>query len=205
MKKFFTVIPLQGLGKLNPYQYQAVGNTLLQMDAETCFPILTAVNGYVQPGEEFRLIAVTTDTEDGRRNRDALRRELEGLCGEKGLVCPEVETVPVTVDDRVSTHVATFQKLIDLVDDDDELFACITFGTKPLSIAVQMAVQYAYRVKRNTSISCIVYGQIDWTEGTNSASVYDMTALVQLDELVRVLADRGVANPKETIDRILAL
>lgn len=32
-----------------------------------------------------------------------------------------------------------------------------------------------------------------------------MTALIQLDEIVRVLANRGVENPKETIDRILAI
>jgi hypothetical protein len=84
----------------------------------------------------------------------------------------------------------------------------MTYGTKPLSTAVMMAVQYAYRVKQNTSISCIVYGQIDRPSKdpeTWNAKVYDMTALVQLDEIVRVLADRGVANPKEAIDSILSL
>lgn len=206
MKKFFTAIPLQRAGGLIPHRYQAVGNTALQMDTETCFPILTALNGYVQSGEEFRLIAVMTDTEDGRRNRDTLQQELDQLCERKGLICPQgIETVSVPADERVSTHVATFQKLIDLVDDDDELFACMTFGTKPLSTAVQMAVQYAYRVKSNASISCIVYGQIDRTGGESKAFVYDMTALIQLDEIVRMLANRGVVNPKETIDRILSL
>jgi len=32
-----------------------------------------------------------------------------------------------------------------------------------------------------------------------------MTALVQMDEIVRVLADRGVKNPKELIDKIISL
>lgn len=206
MKKFFTVIPLQKAGNLNPQVYRAVGNTRLQMEQATCFPILTAVNGYAQPGEDFRLIAVMTDTEDGRRNLDLLRAELEQLCAEKGLVCSRgVETVPVPVDERVATHVATFQKLIDLVEDDDELFLCMTFGTKPLSTAVQMAVQYAYRVKRNASITCIVYGSIDRSGETPVPSVYDMTALVRLDELVRVLADRGVKDPQTMIERILSL
>lgn len=205
MKKFFAAIPLQG--KLDSYQYQAVGNTLLQMDTATCFPILTAINGYVQPGEEFRLIAVMTNTEDCRRNRDTLQQELAQLCERKGLICPKgLEIVIVAEDEQVSTHVATFQKLIDLVDDDDELFACMTYGTKPLSTAIQMAVQYAYRVKSNASITCIVYGQVVRVRGEVKGSyVYDMTALIQLDEIVRVLADRGVANPKETIDRILSL
>lgn len=205
MKKFFTVIPLQKAGGLNPHLYRAVGNTALQMERATCFPVLTAVSGYAMPGEDFRLIAVMTDTEDGRRNCGLLRAELEQLCAEKGLVCQGIEIVPAPMDERVSTHVATFQKLIDLVEDDDELFACMTFGTKPLSTAVQMAVQYAYRVMRNTSISCIVYGQIDRTGGSEKAFVYDMTALVQMDEIVRVLAGRGVKDPKTMIDRILTL
>ena len=86
--------------------------------------------------------------------------------------------------------------------------SCITFGTKPLSMAVRMAVQYAYRVKRNTSISCIVYGQIDRPSrdpSTWRAYVYDETALVRLDEIVRVLADRGVADPGAVISSVLAL
>ena len=99
----------------------------------------------------------------------------------------------------------TFQKLIDFVGDDDELFACITYGTKPMSMAVLMAVQYAYRLKSNTSISCIVYGQVDRSVSPPKAFVYDETALVQMGEIIRVLAERGVSDPKRVIDGILAL
>ena len=206
MKKFFTVVPLQGEGQLKSYQYDAVGNTRLQMNEATCFPILTAVNGHVEPGENFRVIAVMTNNEDCRRNAALFQTRLDQLCQTRGFCCPKgVELIPVEADERVAAHVATFQKLIDFVEDDDELFACMTYGTKPLSTAVMMAVQYAYRVKKNTSISCIVYGLVDRSVQPPRASVYDMTALIQLDEIVRVLADRGVKNPKETIDRILAL
>ena len=103
---------------------------------------------------------------------------------------------------------ALFQRLIDCVEDNDDLFACITFGTKPLSMAVRMAVQYAYRVKRNVSIPCIVYGSITRSgrdASTWTANVYDETALIRLDEIVRMLAERGVEHPRETIDRILEL
>ena len=65
------------------------------------------------------------------------------------------------------------------------------------------------RVKRNTSIGCIVYGSIDRSRSSDPAewagSVYDETALVQLDEIVRMLADRGVASPREAIRQILSL
>lgn len=209
MKKFFTAIPLQvspsGLERLT---YQAVGNTRLQMDRDTSFPILTAVNGYVEPGEDFRLIAVVTNTETTFRNQEELSRQLEELCSRKGLSCPRgVETVLTENSQTVATHAGTFQKLLDYVGDDDELFSCMTFGTKPLSQAMMLAVQYAYRVKRNASISCIVYGEVDRTgpKPWKKGKVYDMTALIQLDEIIHMLAEQGVSNPQAALNAVLSL
>jgi len=209
MKKFFTAVPLQqSPAGLDAIRYQAVGNGRLQMEAATSFPILTAVNGYVQPGEDFRLISVRLDNEAARRNQAALSRQTAQLCAAKGIVCSRgVETVEADADQRVSAHVETFQKLLDYADDDDELFCCMTFGTKPLSQAMMLAVQYAYRVKRNVSISCVVYGEVDRSgpKPWRSGKVYDMTALIQLDEIVHMLAGQKVSNPKEMLDRILSL
>lgn len=95
------------------------------------------------------------------------------------------------------------------MEDNDELFACTTYGTKPQAQAVMMAVQYGYRIKYNTSIACIVYGEIPRKEPDSdtwsTAKVYDVTALTQMDEIVRVLADRKVADPKSVIKYILDL
>ena len=209
MKKFITVIPLQVRGQLASYRYRAVGNRRLEMEEATSFPILTAVCGYLQPGEQAQVIALTAGTEDGERNLAQLREQLEDLCRRRGLTAPQIVRIPLGAGDEVAVHVETFQRLIDAVADDDELFACLTYGTKPLSQVVMMAVQYAYRVKRNASIACIVYGSVDRSQSRNpedwTGAVYDETALVQLDEIVRLLAERGAANPRETIRQILAL
>ena len=209
MKKFITVIPLQVQGQLRRYHYQAVDNSRLQMDGPTSFPILTAVNGYVQPGEEFRLLAIAADSEDGRRNCAVLWDELERLCRTKGCPCPQVETIPAPADEGVAAQIAAFQRLIACVEDDDELFVCVTYGTKLLSQVTLMAVQYAYQAKKNTSISCVVYGQIDRSGGQEperwTARIYDETALLQLGEIVRVLVQRGTADPRAAVDEILSL
>lgn len=209
MKKFITVIPLQVQGQLRRYHYQAVDNSRLQMDGPTSFPILTAVNGYVQPGEEFRLLAIAADSEDGRRNCAVLRDELERLCRTKGCPCPQIETIPAPTDEGVAAQIAAFQRLIACVEDDDELFVCVTYGTKLLSQVTLMAVQYAYQAKKNTSISCVVYGQIDRSGGQEperwAARIYDETALLQLGEIVRVLVQRGTADPRAALDEILSL
>ena len=209
MKKFITVIPLQVQGQLRRYHYQAVDNSRLQMDGPTSFPILAAVNGYVQPGEEFRLLAIAADSEDGRRNCAVLRDELERLCRTKGCPCPQIETIPAPADEGVAAQIAAFQRLIACVEDDDELFVCVTYGTKLLSQVTLMAVQYAYQAKKNTSISCVVYGQIDRSGGQEperwAARIYDETALLQLGEIVRVLVQRGTADPRAALDEILSL
>ena len=147
-----------------------------------------------------------TDNDDCRYNLSLLENEIKDVCTATGALCTKgVETVVIKADERVSAHVETFQRLIDFADDNDELFICMTYGTKPTSTALMMAAQYAYRIKRNAIISCVVYGQIDRGAEKAVSRIYDMTALIQLDEIVRMLAERHIANPKEMIDRILSL
>lgn len=207
MKKFFATVPLQKEEQLKQFVYAAQGNSRLSMEEATRFPIIPAINGYAAPGEPFRVVAVVQDNEDAERNYEYLRQELRALCERNGLTYPErdVERVAGPSDQCVSSNVDTFQALIDLIEDDDELFACVTYGTKPMSMALLTAVRYAYRLKRNTTVSCVVYGEVDRSGKDWKAKIYDETALVQLDEITRMLAERGVAQPKELIGTILSL
>lgn len=207
MKKFFATIPLQKEEQLRRFVYAAQGNSKLSMDGTTRFPIIPAINGYVAPGEPFRVIAVVQDNEDAKRNYGYLQEELHALCERNGLSYPAcgVECVDGPADQCVSSNVDLFQALIDRIEDDDELFACVTYGTKPMSMALLTAVRYAYRLKRNTTVSCVVYGEVDRSGEEWKAKIYDETALVQLDEITRMLAERGVARPKESIEAILSL
>ena len=52
MKKFYSIISLQPDldQEVSAYHYQAVGNAKLQLDHKTRFPIITALEGYTQPG-----------------------------------------------------------------------------------------------------------------------------------------------------------
>ena len=209
MKKFFTIVPLQGKGNLDQYHYQPVENERLAMEEKTAFPIMTVINGYLEPGETSQVIVVLTDIENVRRNYPRFLDELQQLCERKGLVQPEIKEIVVPLDDSVNAQIDLFQKLIEYTEDGDELFACITYGDKPISMAVRMAVQYAYRVMQNTTIDCIVYGQIDRSAGSDrslwTGKVYDETGLVRLDEIVRLMADQKVANPKGILRDIFAL
>ncbi len=207
MKKFYTLISHQG--KLNAFCYKAVGNDRLDLNLAISYPILCAFAGYVEPGEDTVLVPVIVDAEPEKSNYETLKTQLAEVCRLRGLNPPEIREVRIDPSQEVTVQAASFQKLIDCAEEDDELFADMTFGTKPQSTVLMMAVQYAYRIKKNTSISRIVYGEVvrpnPKDDSTWYGLVYDMTALIRMDEIVRLLADQKVENPKAVIDAILSL
>ena len=206
MKKFLTRIPLQAVGNLKRMNYVAMDNEKLQMEEAVSFPILTAINGYVQDGEAFEVLAVVADSEAEEHNYQVLCEQIEELFGKKkGKVT--MKKITIQPSQGLSEQVDSFQKLIDHVEDDDEVFVCMTFGTKPQSRVMMMAAQYAYRVKNNVTVECVLYGEIDRSQSVQDpvARVYDLTGLVQLDEITRILGERKVRNPERIIRNVLAL
>ena len=206
MKTFFTIIPLQGKYDLECCYYQAVDNQDLQMDTATCFPIMTALHAYAKPGEELRIVAVLSNVENCETNLKKFREEVADMSRKIGFTYPRgIEVVAAPADAGVRSHIETFQRLIEVVEDNDKLYACMTFGTKPLSQILIMAIQYAYRLLDNASISCLVYGRID-RDGSvfKGAYVNDMTALIQMDEITRLLAEHKVKNPRTVIEKIIS-
>ena len=200
MKKFFMVTPQQLPGNLNAVHYEPQGNSLLEY-GDNRFPIVPVINGYADEGETVKLITITYAYDSCAGNLAALEQELRSLKEVRNIDC-SIESVEVPADDSVPAALHVFQELVNRTEDDDVLHACITFGSKPMPLILVMAMQYAYRLKRNASIDCIVYGAIDFNDDKR-AKIYDMTALVKLDEIVRVLADRNVENPESIIAQIL--
>ena len=205
MKKFFTCVPLQPSERFKAYKYEAVDNDRLALEKVTHFPIINVINGYAESGDEIQVIAVVTDNEDCRKNYEVLEEEIREICKEKNITCPKgVEKIMVPADEAVETELKNFQKVTDYVSDDDALYACMTYGTKTLSMIIMMAIQYAYRVMKNTSIDCIVYGQINREDREHEkAKVFDMTALVKVNELINILAPKKVKNAREIIEAAL--
>lgn len=232
MKKFFMIVPQQPVkinaeGKiiwddLRYSKYEAVGNSKLDYK-ETRFPILTLLNAYADQGEKIRIVAAVPDTPQCYIHLEQLKEEVAELQQEKGFLCDEVESFPFTYSGDVNAQIELFQKLLNYMEDNDTLYACLTYGNKPMPIAELMALQYGYRVMNNVSIGCLVYGEVDHSATPTPKTVtdrvtgkpkvideypmrvFDITALIQLDEIVRLLADQKIKNPKEVLDRILEL
>ena len=208
MKKFIMITPLQPVTPTRDFlqcsRYEAVGNERLRFDKSTRFPLMAVINAYAEPNEEIRVITVTPDTDSARIHEQQLRDELASLQEEKGFICRGVEAIPITYAGDVDTQLELFRKLLPYFEEGDTLYACLTYGTKPMPIAELMAIEYAYRVVEDVAIGCLVYGELDHSAGEPAPMrIFDITSLIRLDEIVRMLAEHRVSEPINIINRIL--
>ena len=205
LKKFFMVTPQQSEGMLHKQHYATMDNSRLEYAGDTSFPVVPLVNGYADEGEEVQVVTLTYGKPSNcAQNLVRLKDELLELANNTG-VRIGLESVDVPFDDSVGALIHSYQLLVDRIDDGDVLHACITFGSKPLSLMLTMALQYGYRIKGDVAIECVVYGQMDRSVEPAIARIYDLTALTKLDELVRVLADLRVTEPERALKMALDL
>ena len=68
-------------------RYEAIGNSRLNYEKDTRFPLMHLVNGYAEPGEEIRVISITPEYEYCNVHFRQIQEELDALQAEKGFIC----------------------------------------------------------------------------------------------------------------------
>lgn len=203
MKRFITVVPRQGKGDLEKLVYEAVDNEKLAYPKPTSFPIVPLLNGYVEKGETVEAVLICEkEYAFSQRNYFAMQEQLKELQEEIQATFIQ-RTLEVSFNDSFQSQLDTFQKLIEIIQDGDELYCCLTYGGKPVPITLAMALRYARIAKKNTAIRCAVYGQINYSVTPHTAKIYDETPLLQIDDILRILANAGVKDIRRSIETLL--
>ena len=201
MKKYLMVTPQLGDELLAENVYEPVDNGFL-LFGPTHFPVIPLINSSLVNEDAIEVITVTYDIPSCHQNLELLKSEVGSVCESKNATY-SLTSIEVPFDDSIQAVLDVYTQLISHLEDGDELYADITYGSKPMPIVLIMALQYAYRVKDDVSIECVVYGQISHHKETKDAKVFDVTALVQLDEIVRLMADGNVSDPASVIGLII--
>lgn len=210
MKKFFTSVPFQST--LTPCIYKPVGNTPLSYEKSHSLPILNVINNCTEKGEEIEVVFLVGDNENIKRNLEYVKKSLDELLDERQLKC-KIKYIDYPDSDDISVMLELYGRLIRLCEDNDEIYSCITFGTKPVPLVQMMAMRYAYHAKKNVFIGMIVYGkahgkmkEIDGIRKyvTDKAEIYDMTSMFYMDELSEKFCRMGIQNPEEKIAAMIS-
>ncbi len=205
MKKFITSCPMQrskadgsvqGLELIN---YDISGNSSLEK-METHFPIIPVICAYAERGEEIQIILLKSTYETTDYNYELFGHEIEEIKKNLGIKA-EIKEIITEYKEDLNTQLKLFSDIITCLNNEDELYVCITYGTKPTPIVQMMAVNYAYRVLNDVKVECIVYGQANHVK--HIGTIFDVTALFFMDEAVNNLARMNLENPTEIIKGIL--
>ena len=200
-KVFVGSIPLQ---KPQLRYYQAQDNSTLQCENKVSHPLILLVQGYAQNHDHVVVVLCMTESEVADRNALHLKEELIKIRDAVGFsLSIEIKRFPD--NEQLDAHIHLFSTLISCLEQDDNLYLDITFGTKPTPI-ILMNVAYFLAKTRNVSVECICYGRIpDHKDHEKPGFIYDVTSLYRLTTTIDVLSRMKVDNPEIVLKKLLGL
>ena len=206
MKKFITYVSMQPKGRLEKLKYVPVDNPKIKEDSEVYFPVSILIESFAGAGERIEVVCVMErDNPNIEINFEILKEEIGSICDALGAQA-DIEPLYTDKEERAASHLGTFKSLIEAIKDGDNIYACCTFGTKPIPVIEMMAMNYAYRVRDNVSIEAVVYGKVDRNgQAVVGAYLYDVTALFYMNQIVNSLAEQRVSNPDEIMKNLLGI
>lgn len=212
-KTFICTIPFQGKNAktgedmLKPVVYEPSGNSKLEY-GETRFPIIPVINGYAEHGDKIRVVAIITEGDNFRHNYETyFVPEIIAITEKNQYDFAGIEVVNTPDSEGIEAQLALFADLIGIIGDDEEISACITYGTKPTPIVQLMALNYAYKLKPGASVGCVAYGRFLHNDenGHGIGRIYDQTTLFYMNSIVNRLAEMKAPNPEKAIRAMLGL
>lgn len=216
-KVFLSVMMLGHVDVSNPAVYQSDDFPLT--DGPYHFPLTHIIAASVDANEEDSVAIITAvqHNSDGtpnmaERNYQLYQKEAAAILEARHVTYTFIE-IPMTDQFDALTFNSFFKHVAEQIQDNDQLYADITFGMKPYSISLFIAIAYAAKAARNVEVNTIIYAQKfsgrsvqpqakapSQTAVSAVSKIYDLTGLFYLNSL----ASNAVAGQKAGLDQLLS-
>lgn len=203
MKKvFITAISLQSGIDLGKLVYQPVGFSLKNENRETSFPIISIIEENLEELGETEIIAIRVNNDDTKDNFLKFVEEVESL----GLSKECIKTITIPENQNPKTETDLLMQIIEAIPNHSVVNACVTYGTKPISIIVTYALKFIQKLLFDVDIEGIYYGELVRKDRVVVGSkLYNLVCLLQLGEIIDQLQQLNVENPKESLKNLLEI
>lgn len=218
MRKVFLSVML--LGKIDhndPTYYKSEDFSL--SDKNYNFPLTYIIEDNVSEQEKDEIVIVTAvqHSKDGKVNNaetnyPLYQQEVSAILDSKQAKYKFIE-IPLTDEFDALTFNRFFKQVAELIEDNDQLYADITFGMKPYSMSMFIAIAYAAKAARNVDVDTIIYAQKFSGRGIPGkrtpeqiasdpviSKIYDLTGLFYLNSM----ASNAVPGQKHGLDQLLS-
>lgn len=177
-KVFISSISMQ---KVNAFKYDS---SIYPENSQTAFPITISLENNCQPGDEVAFITVVTHSEGNLavENYRKFCQQAGGICQAKGAKAEFIElAVPARIE--AGSPRRLYKEIVAKLQDNDEIYADITYGFKYNPIVIFAALNNAYQVRENVDIKEICYGNLYNGSAEIKPEYFDVTSLFYLNSL----------------------
>ena len=197
---YITSIPMLGRKKLNKMNYIPQDEILCYKDYKTAFPIISVIKKTMDSNVDNKVIAIRMKNSDSEYNLKLFEEELRNINVDPNcIVCVELEE-----DSRYATGVDMFLQLAKEIENDSDVYACITYGTKIMSMVITYVLSSIEYLKRNVVVRSVCYGQVDrMNDEVIRARIWEVIGLLRINELVKTLFEARFDNPMKALEELL--
>ena len=208
MKVVIVTVPMRPPHKVKSVQFPVAGNKALEYDKAVFSPVNSVLAKNMKKGEEVKLIYIMTvgGNSQCELNKRTFMEELEGINSEIGAVLSsetiEIEFLPVK-----KTYNKLITDLAEKIPDNAEIFADITFGSKPDILSLFCALRFVEEF-REALVQFIVYGRVEFhneTEEIEHPMLFDVTSLYYLFKLMGTMGAADADKASEILKNFFAI
>ncbi len=170
------------------------------------FPLSYLINNEVKTNDEVVIITGVEKSVNGKNRAEEYyalyKNEIEEILKGRDVNIKFIEIWQKNKFDSLTFN-EFFKEIADNIHDNDILYADITFGMKPYTISLFVALSYITKAAVNVDLDTIIYaGRYNGTDeikDINCSQIYDLTGLFYLNSL----SGRAVQGQREELDNLL--
>lgn len=204
MKIVFVAIPMQ---RVKPVFYKSTENKAIEYKGEVRFPISGLLARTLKKDDEIRVVRIVTEGEFSEENVNFQQEELDKINESIGAKI-SYEEVRESFKETSDIVQSRFRQIIGKIEEDCEIYTDMTYGPKTLTPVLFYALGFAEKFF-DADIKNIVYGKITFNKNkesnSNSAELFDVTALYYLNSLTNVMSAPDGKTALERLDKFFEL
>ena len=205
MKKIvFSHLPISAT--VNKGRYVFDGNKSAEYDGEVMFPINAVLAKTLKADDEVKVVLLEKRGLIKKCDySDEFKKELDGINGGIGATLKYV-TIDVPSEETRTVHERTMRSMIDFLEQDADVYADITFGSKPLPIISFLTLGFAEKFFA-CNVKYVVYGKINRDINNNpiNHTLFDVTPLYYLNAVTDAIDCTSGEQAKKILDTILGM
>lgn len=182
---YFTSVPLDSNFTISKKPLNLMNFQMNTAVTEYCYPIIPILAATAAEGDEIKVVTVRQKNSLTSANYGTFLQELEAI----GFSADCVSDVCIPETQEKDILLGLFEELIPYTEDESAYYADITFGAKTMPIILFSVLEYADKIRSNTTIKGIYYQEVLRRNGKMTASgLYDVTALFSMNALMHSIS-----------------